>query len=613
MNKKPIYLLLFVIALVLVYGYIDIKNRFETIEKEKYTIVANSLQERVQNLISDKQSSTLAIALALSQNNDIVSTILSKTFDKVPLEKISDDLKRLTDYENVWIQLIDAQGTSLYRSWTPNSGDSLYAIRSDLREVIKTKQLNSTISVGIFSMTFKSMVPIFDKKELVGVIEIITHFNSIAKNLEEDSIKSIVLVDKKFKKQLTRPITKQFIDDYYIATFENDPNYISLLNSHGVENIIKTKDYIITDDNLITVKEIKSIDEDVIGYYIMFKKMADIEHTDLNTFKLLLVMFLVVLVLSVLTFLFLIRNHEKSLLIASNLQVQSDLNEQLQKQLVIIDDERKQNIKIAKELNEAFGKLQFEIEENKKKDLLLQQQARLAALGEMIGNIAHQWRQPLSAITSSISGLKLKQEFGLLEDKDITQTSEDIIKSANFLSKTIDDFRNFFKKDKQNEEFFIDEVIKNTLDITKASYQTNSIEILLEVEHIKYIGCPTELTQVILNIFSNATDAFKSSHIDEDDRYIKIVLRNTKEGIEIGIADSAGGIEPNILEKIFDPYFTTKHQSIGTGIGLYMSSEIIKNTFNGNIYATNDTLTINNKIYKGAKFIIELPFLENIK
>ncbi len=222
MNKKPIYLLLFVIALVLVYGYIDIKNRFETIEKEKYTIVANSLQERVQNLISDKQSSTLAIALALSQNNDIVSTILNKTFDKVPLEKISDDLKRLTDYKNVWIQLIDAQGTSLYRSWTPNSGDSLYAIRSDLREVIKTKQLNSTISVGIFSMTFKSMVPIFDKQELVGVIEIITHFNSIAKNLEEDSIKSIVLVDKKFKKQLTRPITKQFIDDYYIATFEND-------------------------------------------------------------------------------------------------------------------------------------------------------------------------------------------------------------------------------------------------------------------------------------------------------------------------------------------------------------------------------------------------------
>ncbi|MDY0327581.1 MAG: ATP-binding protein [Arcobacteraceae bacterium] len=610
MNKKAIYLLLFVVALVLIYGYIDIKNRFATIENEKYTIVANSLQERVQNLITDKQSSTLAIALALSQNNDIVTTIKNQVFDTIPLGKISADLKTLTDYKNVWIQLIDVHGTSLYRSWTPNTGDNLYDIRSDLREVIRTKQLNSTISVGIFSMTFKSMVPIFDNEELVGVIEIITHFNSIAKKLEEDNIKSVVLVDKQFKKQLTRPITKQFINDYYVATFENDPNYISLLGIHGVENIIKVEDYIIIDDNLITSREIKSIDDEVIGYYIIFKKMSDIEHTDLNTFKLLLIMFLVVLVLSVLTFLFLIRNHEKSLLIASNLEIQSDLNEQLQKQLVIIDNERKENIKIAKELNDAFAKLQFEIEENKKKDLLLQQQARLAALGEMIGNIAHQWRQPLSAITSSISGLRLKQEFGLLEDKDISQTSEDIIKSANFLSKTIDDFRNFFKKEREVVDFFIDEVIKNTLDITKAGYQNDSIIVEFDAEHIKYRGCPTELTQVILNILSNAADAFNSNNIDGSDRYVKIVTKTTEEFVEIGITDSAGGIEPHILEKIFDPYFTTKHQSIGTGIGLYMSSEIIKNTFNGNIYAINDTMNINNKSYKGAKFIIELPFLE---
>jgi signal transduction histidine kinase len=234
----------------------------------------------------------------------------------------------------------------------------------------------------------------------------------------------------------------------------------------------------------------------------------------------------------------------------------------------------------------------------------------LAALGEMIGNIAHQWRQPLSAITSSISGLRLKQEFGLLEDKDISQTSEDIIKSANFLSKTIDDFRNFFKKEREVVDFFIDEVIKNTLDITKAGYQNDSIIVEFDAEHIKYRGCPTELTQVILNILSNAADAFNSNNIDGSDRYVKIVTKTTEEFVEIGITDSAGGIEPHILEKIFDPYFTTKHQSIGTGIGLYMSSEIIKNTFNGNIYAINDTMNINNKSYKGAKFIIELPFLE---
>lgn len=719
-NNKFILTTTFVLlAFMLVFVYIDLKNRFEFVENEKYKIISKSIKERVLNLVSDKQSSTLAISLTLSQNSDIISSLRGNDFDTLPLEKISKDLRSLTDYKNVWIQILSPKGVSLYRSWTQKRGDNLYDIRADLRELIRTKQLNSTISVGIFSMTFKSMVPIYYEDEFIGIIEIITHFNSIAKKLQQDKIQSLVLVDKKFKQQLTNPITKEFIEDYYVATFENDPNLKSLINSIGVEEILKADPYLIFDNNLIVSEKILGIDGELLGYFILSKNLNDIEQTDLNTFKLLLIMFVTVLILLIFLFAFYIRNKEKSEIIKANLELESGLNEKLNEQIKIITEEKNLNrnildaqpnlvilsdgkalidankstfeliakkydmdnfikeqkcicdyfvdvdeidyihskyiegktwleyitqnsdfkykcaimigqklhhYKISAKYFNYFNKnifivslnditheveiaqaLKEEMKENKKKDMLLLQQSRLAAMGEMIGNIAHQWRQPLSAITSAISGLKLKQEYGILEDNDIVHTSDDIIKSANFLSKTIDDFRNFFKKDKIKEDFYIDDVIYSTFDIIKASYLNNLIDIDFDMEHIQYKGYPTELSQVFLNILSNAKDALLSSNVDY--RYVKISLKTTKDNIIISIMDNGGGIKDEIIEKIFDPYFTTKHQSLGTGLGLYMSSQIIKASFKGSIYAQNDNIEFQSKQYVGANFIIELPLL----
>ncbi|QOG12396.1 ATP-binding protein [Arcobacter sp. FWKO B] len=720
MNKKTIYATtLIVLIIILTYGYSDIKKRFEIIEHEKYTIVSDSLAQRVQNLISDKQSSTLAIALTLSQNSELVNSLKKHTFDTISLDKIATDLKKMTDYKNVWIQILDTTGTSLYRSWIDKKGDNVYNIRADVREVIKTKQLNNTISVGIFTMTFKSMVPIFDGEHFIGIVEIITHFNSIAKRLELDDIQSVVLVDKKFKSQLTHSITNTFINDYYVALFEINPKYTRLLLENNLERIINLQEYEILDNYLVKTLHIKGIDNELLGYYILFKDIDTIEKTDIKSFKLLLVMFIIVLILSFTIFIFLLRNYEKSKIITSNLELQNKLNTQLNEQLLLISDEKTLNrnildaqsnlvilsdgealidankatfdIIIKKESIDGFLKarkcicdyfidigekeylyrkyidnknwleyifqnqdtqfkavieydnilhhfkirvkpfvyhekdifivtldditheieiaeaLKIEIEEGRKKDLLLQQQSRLAALGEMIGNIAHQWRQPLSAITSSISGLKVKQEFGLLEADDIEQTSADILRSANFLSKTIDDFRNFFKKDKQKNEFIISDVINETYNIIKASYQNHLIEIQLNLKQIPYYGYPGELSQVLLNILNNAKEAILSNKIDESSRFVEITLSSNESNIQISIKDSGGGINEDIIPKIFDPYFTTKHQTQGTGLGLYMSNQIIKNSFNGTIYVTNDIIKRDNKEFKGANFIIELP------
>lgn len=241
-------------------------------------------------------------------------------------------------------------------------------------------------------------------------------------------------------------------------------------------------------------------------------------------------------------------------------------------------------------------------EQLRQRDILLQQQTRLAAIGEMMANIAHQWRQPLSAITSSISGLKLKQEFSLLEEKDIIDANDQIIKNAEFLSKTIDNFRNFFKKDQLKRKFFIATSIDETITIVQASYDNNFIKINKDLDsNIYYFGSDNLLSQVVLNLLSNAKDALVHNQIE--DKIVSISLFEENDHIKICIQDNGGGVSDEIKDKIFDPYFTTKHQFQGTGLGLYMSSQIIQNHFHGQI-------TLQNQITQngiGACFTVEFP------
>ncbi|MDY0328549.1 MAG: PAS domain-containing protein, partial [Arcobacteraceae bacterium] len=223
-----------------------------------------------------------------------------------------------------------------------------------------------------------------------------------------------------------------------------------------------------------------------------------------------------------------------------------------------------------KELNELNLNLENrivdEVEKNRQKDILLQQQTRLAAIGEMMGNIAHQWRQPLSAITATISGLKLKEEFNILESNDIAKANDSIMKSAEFLSKTIENFRNFFSKNNFQKDFLVVDSIQDTLDIIKASYENHFIKVNLNTDtSVSYFGNENLLSQVMLNILSNSKDALLQNHIEN--KIVSISLMQEGENIKITIKDNAHGIPIDIIDKIFDPYFTTKHQSQGTGLG----------------------------------------------
>lgn len=233
----------------------------------------------------------------------------------------------------------------------------------------------------------------------------------------------------------------------------------------------------------------------------------------------------------------------------------------------------------------------------RQKDQVLIQQSRHAALGEMIGNIAHQWRQPLNALGLLLQNIEFAYQEGDLDDRYLNHTVEKGKRLTHQMSKTIDDFRDFFKPNKELEIFHIDAVLNTVMDIVGSSLKNNQIEIVKEIQHdICIKGFIGEFSQVLVNLITNAKDVLTEQEMQTRKITIRISDTDTKALIEI--EDNGGGIPEQIVEKIFDPYFTTKEQGKGTGIGLYMSRVIIENNMKGE-------LTIKNKD-DGACFMIIL-------
>lgn len=248
----------------------------------------------------------------------------------------------------------------------------------------------------------------------------------------------------------------------------------------------------------------------------------------------------------------------------------------------------------------------IDITELKNKDQLLFQQTKMASMGEMIGNIAHQWRQPLNVITTSASSIKLEREFGILKEDQIDDSMDMIVQNALYLSKTIDDFRNFFKIDKDLELFEVKVVVEKALKLLDSTISNNEIKVVTKFLDKRYNieGYPNEFIQVIINIINNSKDAFIMN--DVKTKVIEIKEELNKDSYKLMITDNAGGIPENIIYKVFDPYFTTKHKSQGTGIGLYMSHQIITDHMKGEFFVNNVNYKYEEEQYKGCCFTIKL-------
>jgi signal transduction histidine kinase len=242
---------------------------------------------------------------------------------------------------------------------------------------------------------------------------------------------------------------------------------------------------------------------------------------------------------------------------------------------------------------ELDSRVKEEIEKTKEKDRLLMHQSKLAALGEMLGNIAHQWRHPLTRLSLLIQNLEMAYKKDKLNKEFFEKFKKNALIQIDYMSQTIDDFTNFFKKDTKKEFFSPKDIITQALNLMDARIKQNKLQIIMEVKKSEEIeGYKSEFSQVILNIINNAIDILKERKINDKKIWIRI------DSKKIEIEDNGGGIPKEIKDKIFEPYFTTKFQSQGTGIGLYMSRVIITQHFNGELYAYNSK--------NGAVFVIDL-------
>jgi PAS domain S-box-containing protein len=248
----------------------------------------------------------------------------------------------------------------------------------------------------------------------------------------------------------------------------------------------------------------------------------------------------------------------------------------------------------------------------KEKERMLFQQSKMASMGEMLGNIAHQWRQPLSVISVAAGAVKLGHEYeGTYGEKEIIEFLDSINNSTQYLSETIDDFRNFFTQDIENKDFDCVNAINKTLKLLSSDFKYKEINIIFRrVDSDNIFASENEFKQVMMNILNNAKYVLLEKVLTEE-KYIFIDVYVENSDINIDILDNAGGIDENIIDKIFEPYFTTKHKSIGTGIGLYMVEEILTKHMNGEITVTNEDFTYENICYKGARFSIKLPISKN--
>jgi signal transduction histidine kinase len=250
---------------------------------------------------------------------------------------------------------------------------------------------------------------------------------------------------------------------------------------------------------------------------------------------------------------------------------------------------------ILRGVRELLLRVQSEISKNREKDRVMFQQARLAQMGEMIGNIAHQWRQPLNEIALLVQSFEMAYYRDKIDEEFVEKRIKESEELVDKMSQTIDDFREFFNPNKEKDFFYLQDSIESALKLLWASFENNSIKVKENFgDSVKIFGYKNEFEQVIVNILSNSKDVL----INSEERAVKIEIFRETESVQISISDTGGGILEENLQRVFEPYFTTKEQGKGTGIGLYMSQAIIKN-MGGKIDVRN--------LEKGAEFQIVLP------
>lgn len=251
------------------------------------------------------------------------------------------------------------------------------------------------------------------------------------------------------------------------------------------------------------------------------------------------------------------------------------------------------------------NRLKKEINQLRKKDAVLIAQSQQTSMEQMVGFMAHQWKQPLNAVNIIVQNLQDAFFYDELDENLVNKSTGDVMEQVNFISHSIDDFRSIFVQGEEKFLFDIDAVLSRSADLVQRSFSSLNVILNLDLQaNCQTWGFANELTQVILNILSNAKDAFRDSSIPQDERFVEITAESDSDYCHITVSDTAGGIAQADINSIFEPYITSKDKNTSAGLGLFMSRVIIEDEFNGEISIQNTA--------QGALFTISIPITAKI-
>jgi signal transduction histidine kinase len=533
--------------------------------------------------------------------------------------KLKDTYKLLQNHNLKQLHFHLPNNDSFLRFHRPEKfGDNLSNVRATIKYVNESKKPIDGFEEGRIYNGYRFVYPLFDGERHIGSVEV--SFSTLAMNTEmmknfdvlgKFLISKKVVGEKVFKDEKSNYVESKFEDFYYEAKVDDQ---IQVYNKHNVKLLVSqnTKDilkkrafdtesfslYDTASNSIMTFLKIQNpISNEVVGIFLIRSDGSYVIAKKTNTRFIfgILIVFLVLLHIFIYRILY-----QKQLL--------NRLVEEKTEQLTRTNRELEESQYEIELINQNLEKrIKDEISISRSKDKIISEQSKMVAMGEMIGNIAHHWRQPLSAITTSITGMLVQKEFGLLDDNTFKESCERINDNAQYLSKTIDDFRNMLRGDSIKERFNVAQVIHMFIGVNTKLINEEKITIQLNLnEEIMAKGIRNELGQCLVNLLNNAKDAM----VNKPDKFIFIDLFKDKDYAVITFKDSGGGIEENILDKVFEPYFTTKHQSRGTGLGLHGVYKMIVDGMEGSVSVENDVYNYNEKKLKGAKIIISLV-LEN--
>jgi len=616
-NIIVVFLITVLLAFTLVVLNMDKQNRLHKYIQQQH----QEFEIQFNTIYHDKDKISQMIYNDIINDNRIINIL--KQYDK------TNSIKQQAILRNKLIDLLDER----YAQWellglqqlhfhTKNNisilrmhkkdkfGDNLTKVRESIRLANYLKVPVQGFEVGKVKSGFRFVFPIIDEDgEHLGSVEASMSTEQFEKELTQAFHKKVkFLISKDI---IDNKSTTNTIDRFYKVSKISKNFYIHKLHAHKhmhiPTNVINRIDKKLGDEEvfsiyfqdegkykILTFLPVKNIkDKKVVAYFMIY---GNANYLD-NLFKDFNILFIILFILYIVVLIYIYNNNKYKHTLNLNLQLIHSQKEELAQSIVELE---KQNIQIANQM-----------EENRKKDTMIAEQSRLASLGEMIGNIAHQWRQPLSAISTSASSMSLQNELGLLDcQNDLTPALNKIIEKTQFLSQTIEDFRHFIEGKKESVDFILSSAVDNALNVVDSSIQNHHITIVKDYDSIvELTSYKNEFIQGVLNIINNAKDALDESGYGPKERFIFINIKQEESKAVLVIQDNAGGIPNDIKQRIFEPYFTTKHQSQGTGLGLYMTYKIITESMQGSITIENANITYNNKEYYGAKFVITLPLI----